>query len=429
MTSMRLVAPIIVGMLMALAPQRVVGAVFIVDDDAVECTDADFSTLGAAVAAAAMSPEADTILACAGTYPENLTIGAGNPLKIKGEGTGVTVLTGVAGSAGPVVDVTSGGRALLMDLTVDAGSALAGGTVYGIRYTDSHGRLSSVEVLNVRNGDGSSQGIGVRVECTGLGGAGCASLRVQDALIDNYTRAGLQANGPGASLIAVSNEIRSPAAPQVWAPNGIQISRGALGRLSLNTVQGPTSPNPPAGAGSGILVFCAGKTVVSANRVDDSDVGIGIADNQGAKVTVNRVSDSVFDAISLQFLGNFYGGSLGCPGHPVATSGNVIVANTAQTSGDSGISLVNYDPLTIATTPNENRLVANHVSGSAGSAIHVFASVGGDNPSANLLVANQLAGSGADDAVDESTGAGTAGTANTWRSNSCGTSSPAGLCQ
>jgi hypothetical protein len=46
----------------------------------------------------------------------------------------------------------------------------------------------------------------------------------------------------------------------------------------------------------------------------------------------------------------------------------------------------------------------------------------------NRLVDNEIEDSGTFDAFDDTTGSGTAGTANRWKGNDCDTSSPDGLC-
>ena len=69
---------------------------------------------------------------------------------------------------------------------------MAGGVVWGIRYSDADGKIKDVEVLNIRNDTGASQGVGIRAEST----AGAkAKVRVMKSRVDNYTRVGINGNG------------------------------------------------------------------------------------------------------------------------------------------------------------------------------------------------------------------------------------------
>ncbi len=397
------------------------GGVLEVDDDSVECPGAGFATIQAAVDAAASMPGSQKIHVCAGTYAENVSIGAGNSLILAGDGPGSTLVTGAAPTAGPIIDAVSAGRVDLRDLAVDGGSAMVGGVVWGIRYDDTGGRIDGVEVLNIRNASGSSQGIGIRVQSTT---GARARVKVMRSLVRNYTRVGINGNGRGVDLKVERTDILGPALPRVWAPNGVQMSRGAEGRVHRNFVDNNPSPNVPGGAGSGIILFCPGPTWVTNNLVTRADLGISVVDTAGARVHNNDIADSGFDAISLQFLGLFFG-NIGCtaPGAPLPVEDNSIHNNNIVDSGDTGISFANFDAATDPATPNDNRVSSNRIGASGFDGIHVF------DGSSNLLLNNWMTGSGSTDAADDTSGGGTAGTANTWKNNKCSTSSPPGLCK
>lgn len=387
-----------------------------VDDDGAQCPGA-FPTIQAAVDAAAGIPGTQTILVCEGAYPENVSIGAGNPLEITGEGTDKTFVTGVAGTAGPIIDVANAGQVTIEDLTVDGGSALAGGVVWGIRFDQTDGAIRDTRVLNIRDASGASQGIAIRVQSAGA----TTQVEVDDNLVQNFTRAGINANGIGVDAEIHGNTVMGPLPPKVWAPNGIQVARGAVAHVEGNQVHDATSPVPAAGAGSGILLFCAGPSTVTGNEVFASDLGIALADNQDAVVTGNEVRDSVFDAYTLQYIGTLFG-PLGCPTFPSPTMGNALEDNEAVDSGENGISLASFDP-TDPIPPSDNTFEENEVRGSRVDGIHVF------DGTDNLFQDNEVKDSGDTDCVDDTVGAGTAGTANTWEDNEGQTSSPAGLCE
>lgn len=380
----------------------------VVDDDGA----ADFTTIQDAV-----NSGAKKIIVRPGTYAENVTIGPNAIVNIEGAGIGSTWVTGVAGTAGPIIDVLPGSKVNIKELAVDGGSAMAGSTVYGIRYDQANGAIEDVEVKNIRDASGGAQGVGIRVQSSGT----LTKVTVDECVVSNYMRAGINGNGPGVKLTVRESTVSGPVLPRVWAPNGIQISRGAEGTVKSNEIDNNPSPNPPGGAGSGILLFCAGPTLVQGNKVTDADLGIGIADNANGKVMNNEIKDSVFDGISLQFIGLYYGGSLGCDPSVSPTHDNLVQNNKIKNSAYDGISFANYDPASAPTTPSNNRILTNQIEGSGFDGIHVYDGAG------NQLSKNRIETSSGTDAVDDTIGGGTAGTANTWTKNKGATSVPAGL--
>ncbi len=414
----------------------------VVDDDLVECPGAAYTTIQAAVDDAALMPGKDKIEVCTGTYAEDVAVGAGNDLDIKGDGVGLTTVTGAAASGAPIFLITGGSKVKIEKLTVDGLSARTGGVAYGIRYEDSDGEVKKAEVLNIRNASGSTQGIGVAF----LAMAGTSKGKVEKTRVANYTRVGIFANGTGADVKVKDNTISGPVLPRVHAPNGIQISRGAKGKVEKNEVDNNPSPNPPGGAGSGILLFCADKTDIKGNTITDADLGIGIADNQDAKIEKNDITDSVFDGISLQFIGFFFGGDIGCGITPVED--NKVKDNKIDGSADTGISFANFDPANAPATPNDNKIEKNDVKDSGVDGISLFDGTANDlkknkvkdsgdvgirtsaGTSGNVFDANDVKGSGTLSCEDTSVGGGTAGTDNTWKKNKGqAPSSPVGICK
>lgn len=72
---------------------------------------------------------------------------------------------------------------------------------------------------------------------------------------------------------------------------------------------------------------------------------------------------------------------------------------------------------------NSNELTENEVTDADGDGIHLL-----EASSHNTVEENELKDGGNYDAHDESSGDGTAGTANTWEENECETANPEGLC-
>lgn len=90
-------------------------------DEARVCADGDFTTIGAAVAAAA---DGTGIEVCAGTYAERFEV-AGKAVAIRGAGAETTIIDG--GGAGSVVAIRAGAAAKLEGLTIRNGRTTGGG--------------------------------------------------------------------------------------------------------------------------------------------------------------------------------------------------------------------------------------------------------------------------------------------------------------
>ncbi len=390
--------------------------VLMVDDDGVQCPEAEHSTIQSAVDAASMMNGRVIIRVCPGRYPENVVIQTERKLLIVGTGPEVSVVTGVAGTEGPVFDVTGGGKVSIKNLIVDGESLLDGPVVWGIRYRESSGLIFGVEVANIRNADGSSQGVGISAESSGER----VSVVVAKNVVSNVTRVGIRANGPGITLHANGNRVVGPSLPKVWAPNGIQISRGARGVVVKNEIHDATSPVPENGGGSGILLFCSDSSRVRQNIVLLSDLGVVVADNAGARVERNHILDSVSDGISIQRVGSFFGDP-GCPDGIPVTENNTFFRNHVSDSGRHGLSMISFDP-ELGPVPTHNRVSKNTILDSGFSGIEVF------HGTSNRFFRNFVRQSAVQDLEDQTVGSGTLGTDNDWKRNRCLTSSPDGLC-
>jgi hypothetical protein len=404
------------------------GPKLVVDDDGADCKKATHATIQSAVDAAAASPGKDKIEICAGTYVENVSV-TGHPVEFKGAGADLVTVNPVPGTAGPAFDVIHAGEVDIEKLTVDGQSAQAGGVVYGIQYRGTDGKMKDLVVRNIRNAAGSSQGIGIAVRDDG----GTADVTVEMSRVENATRVNVFGNGAGTNLDVKDNVLLGPAAPAVWAPNGVQISRGATGDVEKNQVAGMISPNPGGGAGSGVILFCSGVSRVKDNGIATSDLGVTIGDTQNSQVDHNDIDASTFDGVSLQYLGTIFG-PLGCPAFPSPTTGNTVEHNRITGSAFDAISLANFDASNPAP-PNANTISHNDLSANAEYGIGLYDgtdNVFGHNKvegsgdtgiwvssagMSNLFEKNDVKGSGSLSCDDQSVGGGTAGTANTWDKN------------
>lgn len=254
----------------------------------------------------------DTIRVAAGTYTEQVT--AGENLSIQGAGIDETVIkappvllpsTDTGDGQISIVEVTKGATDTISKLTVagpgptpcasinagisvrkNATLRLVGAAVRDIHDTPAGG---------CQNGDGVS--IGSRCfSCPS--DTGHALIAFVD--VTNYQKNGIAARGKGSTLELFAADIQTKPSP-IIASNGVEILKGATGRVSFNRITGnecnhPTACgldvlNPNVVQGSGILVDGTDRsTVVSHNLVTSND--IGVYTNDGITVSDNRDSNN-----------------------------------------------------------------------------------------------------------------------------------------
>jgi parallel beta-helix repeat protein len=233
-----------------------------------------------------------------------------------------------------------------------------------------------------------------------------------------YAQVGIEVIGAGSQAKVTSDFVRGPgSAGAAAAPIGIQISDGARAEVKGNVVAANLGNSTNEGVG--ILVFQTSGVEVEHNNAFGNDDGILLAALSGGprvthtEVEHNHSFSNTFNGIDLVNADNdeishndvsfngFDGIVVGSdPNDPNAlqgtATGNVLEHNFAQLNGRAGIFL---ESTATGNTVTHNRLRNNNTKNLATGA----------------------------DAVDMSTGMGTAGTANTWKKNEFGTSIPTGL--
>jgi parallel beta-helix repeat protein len=239
--------------------------VLVVDNDKAQCKKADFTTIQVAVNAA--SPGA-TILVCAGTYQESVTI-TKNDLRIRAKGApGSVVLDGMA-------------QTLLAGFYIQNAS---GNLISGFRIQNFH----EAGIL-LDNGDGNRirknvttgahhDGIEVR-----LGSSG--NLIEHNLVIDNLASnaCGIQIRDTGSTANVVRH---NKAINNNW---GIRIGLGATN----NTVFHNRAVNNRA---FGILNFSGGGgTSIKGNRAFGNPTGISIQGSTGVTVARNHAFGNTLD--------------------------------------------------------------------------------------------------------------------------------------
>lgn len=226
--------------------------------------------------------------------------------------------------------------------------------------------ISDDAVTNVRDANpalyGCQFGVGVQVGRAHWPTSSFASsvtedftgtARISGTTVSGYQKAGIVVDGPGSSASA-SHDTVTGAGPlsalgKIIAQNGIQVSRGASGRVVENTV----SDNQYSGAGNasdgGVLIFggCGDPLVtnvnVTGNTLTNNDVGVYLSNNDptctvapGTRthdtVTKNMISSSAVtntSGFSISPLCGYQAGISDLGNHDVITSNKVSGAGYA----------------------------------------------------------------------------------------------------
>lgn len=369
----------------------------------------------------------DRIAIEAGTYIEQLTVS--RTVALEGAGADVTVIQAPAVLAAPkaIVRVTGAATdATIMHVAIlGPGGGACDSLRAGVRVDgNATARLQDDRIVAIRDNPlgGCQNGVAILVGRRSEGQVGHALI--SHNRIEDYQKGGIVVDGPGSTASISGNSVQGGGfrCCGLAAQNGIQVSRGAVAEIVHNEVAG-NRYDPSVAASGGVLIFEAGSGVTASNNtVDANDVGVWVIATQGAVVDGNRATGSTFDGVALDNQ-NFTAG--------VSTTQNVVRNNHASGNGD-GIGLYSAD---------SNLIENNDIGGNSGPGVVVSSefdlqTFAGFQPSssANVIRNNHSDKNGDVGIFDDSTGAETAGTANTYAGNHCrdnagGASSPAGLCE
>jgi nitrous oxidase accessory protein NosD len=353
----------------------------------------------------------DTVKVCPGLYTENVNVA--KTLIIRGAKAGVDAKTRTINPANESVVHSANPDLPIFMLQAD-GIVLNGFLVEG--NTNNAGiqtspTFSGYQLLNnvVRD----------NVFGIYLHGSGAATTVVRRNLLDNNNR-------PGAA-----------------SGNGIYSDQGALG---ISIVANRTEDQTNAG-----ILFASAATpqesiLIQNNRSLNDNTFVALFNTQNATVVANRSNDTI-DA-----------GDFGSTIFVGGDSGAIVIQRNVLTNpGFAGIAV--RDTLEVNVGAANVSILGNRVTGAEGSGIDVtandFAAVtvrnntltnngvggfdgtGGDHgdgirlgplTNGNQIRFNTATGNFEFDCHDESTGAGTSGTANTWAGNNGNTDQPNGIC-
>lgn len=340
-------------------------------------TGSQFHTIRQAIAAATPG---STIYICPGTYgeqlliTENLTLigvsanglagataaGANNPVitppSAGGLDSNASDLYDDSPIAAQIAVVTPSGastpiKVSLSSIAVDGANnqiAGCGPDLVGIYYQNASGTINHVVTRNqmlATDLGGCQSGLAIYVE-SGYTSGGTAVVTIENSSVHNYQKNGITVDGSGTVATITGNYVVGQGATPVIAQNGIQVSDGANGKVSGNTVTDDVYVNPsdcstaspPDCVGSaGILVYDSGATSSSPLTISG-----------------NTVSNTQLAIVA-------FGDSSGTADYNAVTSNKVTGTQAASIYLDDGIDLCS----------NNNTATSNNVFNSSGSGIHI----------------------------------------------------------
>jgi len=247
------------------------------------------------------------------------------------------------------------------------------------------------------------------------GGTQAGSAHVDHNQIDEYQKNGVQVVNAGSSAQVDHNTITgssNPAIHAIIASNGVVVFGGAAAKVDHNEISNLTFTPTPLSTGIILDEAPNGSSEVDHNRLSGNDSGIETDSQSGLEIDHNDVLGGLGDAIVR--CGDT---TQGC----APATGNIVDHNKVQGNAGSGVLLLKA---------GSNLLKENEISNNG--------TAGGDttdgirvdmNSTGNEILNNHMKGNVDHDCHDDSTGTGTAGTANTWNGNKGDTQNRFGLCQ
>jgi parallel beta-helix repeat protein len=272
-------------------------------------TVASYPTISQAVSSV---PKGSTVYVCPGTYAEQVVITKN--LTLTGLAGNGTTGTAASGSNNPVIVSPAGGvlvnasdlynypsgqptaaqilvqtpsNALATPIVVNINNIAIDGSnnglsgcgtdLVGIYYQNASGTVNHVTARYQEldpSDFGCQDGLAIYAQ-SGYGSGGTATVTIEDSMVHDYDKNGITADGSGTVATITSNFIVGIGATPLIGQNGIQMSDGARGKITTNTVTDDVYVNPsdcyPGNcySATGILLYDSGGT--SANPVSITD--------------------------------------------------------------------------------------------------------------------------------------------------------------
>ena len=349
---------------------RASAAQLFVDDDNVQCPNAQFHFIQDAVTAA---KPGDTINVCSGIYHEQVVIN--KKLTVQGYETtnqnqaivmpngavanSISLTSGNPIAAIILVDTADGVN--LSDLTIDGSGANFNSCLpiyIGVYYRNASGVADSLAVRHMSQGqglEGCQSGLGIFVQS---GGGGKSKVTLTNNSVHDYDKNGITANEIGTNATIRGNDVAGIGSTSTSGQNGIQIADGAAGMIDknfvLNHVYAPCTSTDPmncSAAATNILVDTSDGVKITNNTLGNAQINIYYGGNMG-EVTGNTIFQShIFDGIDL------VGNSNKASNNSIFNSdeaGIYILGNNNEASGNT----INEAPVgVLIDTPSSNTRV------------------------------------------------------------------------
>jgi len=352
----------------------------VVDNDFLDCPQADYNSIQAAVVAA---QPGDKILVCPGKYLETVLVDATKPdLRIEAQA-----------APGEVVLQATPPLQFGFHLLNTTGVLVQGFTVRGYSQTN----------IRIEGGSGNTLRKNVTTEAGQHGITINSSANVVEQNT-SFANKGPISDGIFVGLFGASNNIIRHNETYQNTMAGITIGASGPGnvvfrndsyenRIVIRNIPLPSFPGLPGSPAS----------VIENNHVFANQRGIVIGNSTGVTARNNRSERNVEFGITLQN----------------GAANNLVEKNEVFHNTQDGIRLEGL-PIVVAN----NIVQLNLVRRNGRDGIRAFPSSAG-----NMIERNVIRESGEHDAHDDSVGPGTAGTANLWVHNKCETENRPGLCE
>jgi hypothetical protein len=288
----------------------------VVDDDRVECPEAEFTTIQQAVNAA---DPGDTIRVCFGFYNEQVTVnkrltirGVDGPLVAPSnmQANTTSLQSGNPIAAAILVRDTVGVTIEQIGVyAIDNGILGCTPVLVGIFFRNASGTLEEVAVSNVRPRPGSEScdsGIGIFAQS---GSSGRSEVNVTNCSVHDYQKNGITGNEVGTTLRVRQSVVTGLGFTGGVAPNGIQIGFGATGLIQGNLVNNNIWAScldikecPYVGVN--VLVFDSNGVRVEDNHLGSAQRNVHVQGNNGVVNRNHVFNTTVFHGINLVGNGN-----------------------------------------------------------------------------------------------------------------------------
>lgn len=390
---------------LALGASGAFGATLKVDDDGVQCGAQAFTTIQAAVDAASAG---DTIKVCPGTYAEKVTVT--KTVKLKGKAPKVADCATLPApdptqyavvEAPPVPGADGIGLDVFADDVQIAALVVTHAGETGIRTDPAYAGFRLKKTILVENANGLYlHGSGVRrstVKTNCFLRNDLAGIRTRYGLVDALIAKNRFAETQTAAAIILDNE--PPATNTAVTVRSNESQGDSTFLIAVGTVDSLVSKNVVDGT-DGTAIFVGGNNV-------NLELSRNTLTNAGTR--------------GIRFNTTAFGGS--------ASTGVLVSRNTIDRAGVHGIAADSAagESSLLSSTIEENVVTASGQSGS-GDGIRIEDPTAGGANSGNTLRDNTITGSFNHDCHDDTTGGGTAGTGNTWQSQTAATQNRAALC-